>query len=116
MSLRRIEKINEVINREVSDILKRDFSLDSEIFCTIIKVDTSPDLKHSKVHLSIYPEKRAPSFLKRLSKQKDKIEKKLFSKLCMRIVPKIDFIYNKTEQKADHIEYLLKRIHDEQQS
>lgn len=106
----RIDKINELIRHHVNDIILKDLSLKSGVFVTISKVDTTPDIRYTRVFISIFPEKEIRYATKTLDREIFKIQGSLNKKLSMRPLPKIEFRVDMTESKADEIEKLLKEI------
>ena len=53
MSSQRMLRVNELLKREIADLLERvDFSLEN-CLVSVSEVDTSPDLRHAKVHISV---------------------------------------------------------------
>lgn len=106
----RIEKINELVRSHVNEIILRDLSLKEGVFITISKVDTSPDLRYTRVFISIFPEIEIPYATKTLEKETFRIQKKLNKKLYMKPLPKLEFRLDMTESEADKIEKLLKEI------
>jgi ribosome-binding factor A len=110
---RRIAKVNELIKREVSEILEREIAENPGIFSTVSKVDTSNDLRYARIFLSIFPEEKAPSGLAYVKKNLKNIERHLFKRLSMKIIPKLILILDTTEEQADEIEHLLRTIAQE---
>lgn len=106
----RILKINELIKSHANEIILKDLSLKSGVFVTISKVDTTPDLRYTRIFVSIFPEKEIDYVEKTLAKEMYRIQGALNKKLFMRPLPKIQFITDMTESKADEIEKLLKQI------
>jgi ribosome-binding factor A len=106
----RIYRINELIKKNINDILLKDLSLKDGVFITISKVDTSPDLRYTRVFVSIFPEKEIPYVFKALKNEIFKIQGKLNKKLHMKPLPKIEFRNDDTEQKAEEIEKIFKKI------
>lgn len=106
----RILKINELIRKHISEIISRDLSLKAGVFVTVAKVDTTPDLRYTRISVSIFPEKEIDYAIKTLQKELYQIQGKLNKKLVMRPLPKIEFRVDMTESKADEIEKLLKQI------
>lgn len=109
MSLR-IEKVNELIRSLIGEILTRELSLKPGVFITVSRVDTSSDLRYTRIFLSIFPEKDIEYVEKTLEKEIYKIQGELNKKLSMKPLPKIQFKTDMTEAKADIIEKLLKEI------
>lgn len=106
----RIERINELIKQHTNDIILKDLSLKDGVFITIAKVDTTPDLRYTRVFVSVFPEKEISYAMKTLEKEVFQIQGKLNKKLHMRPLPKIEFRLDMTEAEADKIEKLLKEI------
>ncbi len=106
----RIEKINQVIKKNINDILTQDLSLKEGVFVTIAKVDTTPDLRYTRIFVSVFPEADINYVLKTLQKEISKIQGKLNKKLYMKPLPKVEFKIDMTEIEADKIEKLLKEI------
>lgn len=106
----RIEKVNKLIRQHINDIITRDINLKSGVFITIPKVDTSSDLRYTRVFVSIFPEKEIDYVVKTLEKEIYKIQGILNKRLQMRPLPKIEFRVDMTESKADEIEKILKEI------
>lgn len=108
----RITKINALIQRHIGEILTRDISLKPGVFVTVAKVDTTPDLRYTRIFVSIFPEKEIDYAAKTLKKELYRIQGALNKKLAMRPLPKIEFKTDMTESKADEIEKLLKEINN----
>ncbi|MFA6973651.1 MAG: ribosome-binding factor A [Parcubacteria group bacterium] len=106
----RIIKINSLIQQHMGEILTRDISLKAGVFVTIAKVDTTPDLRYTRIFISIFPEKEIDYTVKTLEKELYQIQGKLNKRLVMRPLPKIEFKVDMTESGADKIEKLLKQI------
>jgi len=112
MSLR-TEKLNELIRDHLGEIFSRDLNFKPGIFITISKVDTTTNLRYTRVFVSIFPEKETNYVLISLKKEIYSIQGKLNKKLKMKIFPKIEFRLDESEIKADEIEKILKKIGDE---
>lgn len=108
MSEKRAEKLSAAVQRDVNEILLREFSFKPGVFITISRVDTSVDLRYTYLSLSIFPEKETQYVLKSLEKEIYKIQGLLNKKLRMRPLPKIVFKLDTSEIEAEKIEKLLK--------
>ena len=106
----RITKINSLIQRHIGEIMARDISLKPGVFVTVSKVDTTPDLRYTRIFVSIFPEKDLDYATKTLEKEIYRIQGALNKKLSMKPLPKIEFKIDMTESQADKIEKLLKNI------
>jgi ribosome-binding factor A len=106
----RIEKINELIKQQVSEIIPRELNLKPGIFLTVAKVDTSKDLRYTRIFISIFPEKETNYIRETLKKETYFLQGKLNKKLAIKIIPKIEFVIDLTESKADEVEKILSDI------
>jgi len=113
MSTYRVEKINELIRHAMGELLKREVSWKTGIMVTTAKIDTTPDFRYTRIFLSVYPEKESNYVLKTLKNEIFDIQGKLNKKLQIRPLPRIQFLVDETEVKADKVEKLLEQIHSE---
>lgn len=108
----RIDKINKLIKTHISELIPRNVSLKNGVFLTVSKVDTTPDLRYTRIFVSIFPEKDIDYVEKTLAKESYRLQGALNKKLHMKPLPKIRFVTDMTESKADEIEKLLRGIAD----
>jgi len=105
----RIERINQLIKEKIADILLKEIFVEGFLI-TVQNVDTSKDLKYAKIKVSVMPFSGSEKVLKILGKQTPNIQNKLNSAIKIKFVPRIKFIIDKSEEQADRIETLLKKI------
>lgn len=106
----RIHKINELIKRHISEILSRELSIKSGVFLTVSKVDTSKDLRYTRISLSVFPHKESEYALKTIDKEIYKIQGALNKKLSIKPLPHLEFLLDSTEEEADKIEKILLKL------
>lgn len=106
----KIEKLNELIRKNLNEIFLKDLSLKAGVFITISRVDTSPDSRYARVLVSIFPEKETGYALETLRHEIFRLQGALNKKLSMRPLPRISFERDDTEAKADEIEKLFQEI------
>ena len=106
MSLR-IQKVNELIKRELGKILLKEFDISKNILLTITRVETTGNLIESKVFISVIPEKETREILKLINKKIYNLQQILNKKLHIRPVPKIKFVEDKQLKQALEIEEIL---------
>jgi len=106
----RINRINELIRKTIAIILLKEIFLGKDVLATVQKVDTSKDLKYSKIWISVIPFNKSGRVLEILEKTKSHIQKELGSFVKIKFLPKIEFKIDETEEKADKIEKILKKI------
>jgi ribosome-binding factor A len=110
MSSHRIEKINQLVRSHLDEIIQKNLSLKEGVFVTIAKVDTTGDLRYTRVFVSVFPEQDGTYVMRALEKELYSIQGQLNKKLKMKILPRVEFHLDHTESRADVIEKLLKEI------
>ncbi len=105
----RIEKVNSLLEQEISKILVRDFGF-TDCLVTLTHVDTSPNLIQTKAYISVMPEEKTDHVIGALNKGVYSVQQKMNRTLNMRPIPKIMFAADKEIAGASRIEELLEKI------
>jgi ribosome-binding factor A len=114
---RRIERVNELIRHELSEMLLhelRDPRLDGLI--SITHVEVSPDLYNARVHVSVMSETASPAdALKALNAAAGYLHKELVHRLDMRRVPFLTFQLDKSiEEGAAVLAHIDEVLHEDE--
>ena len=112
----RMEKVNEMMKREISNILQFGDIKDPRVnFVTILNVDVSKDLQYARIRFSILSDK-----LEDIKEAQDGlnscrgfIRKLVGQKLVMRYTPELHFIFDKGIQYAVEIDKKLQEIKEQ---
>lgn len=104
--VRRIEQVNDLIREELGKIIDRDVDFPAALV-TITRVVTSSDLHYADVFLSILPVTQEGAATELLESHIGSVQRSLNRKLRMRPVPRIKFLIDKEQKRADRIEKLL---------
>lgn len=106
----RIRKMNSFIQQQLSELLVRHVDLKPGVFVTISKVDTSDDLRYTRIFVRVYPAADIEYGLKTLEHEKKTLQKMLHQRLHIKILPKVSFVHDKTGDEVDEIERLLQQV------
>lgn len=109
MGSKRLDQINELIHRELSQIMTKELELPEGVLVTIMRVETSPDLELAKIFLTIYPLSEQKNILKELTKRRRQLQYLLHQRLILKPMPKIKFLIS-GEDPAEKVEKLLDKI------
>ncbi|MEK7061725.1 MAG: 30S ribosome-binding factor RbfA [Patescibacteria group bacterium] len=109
----RIEKVNSLLEQEISKIILRDFYF-PEVLVTLTRVDSFANLIGAKVYISVFPDKDIDKIVDILNKGAYSIQQKINKILKMRPVPKIEFVKDKELIKANKVQELLNSIKQEE--
>ncbi len=107
---KRILKINELIQKELGQIILREIEFSKNTLVTITRVETSPDLSQTKVYISCWPENQGHRILQILKRQGYHIQYKLNKRLKTKIIHRIRFVKELKTIQAGRIEQILDNI------
>ncbi len=114
MSNHRIERVSELVKREVSEIVL-ELSLTDCGFVTITAAEISPDLKEGRVFMSVIGSaEQKQRALDVLERQHGRIQRELARRIILKYTPRLKFCLDETEDRAIHIEHLLDELEGEQ--
>lgn len=109
----RIQRVNQLIKREISQIILREFDFSRNILVTITRVETTANLIESKIYVSVMPVEKFPDIFFELNKKIYETQQKLNKRLRMRPIPKIEFVEEKETKEAGEIEKILEKLKEE---
>ena len=106
----RILQINELIQKELGQIILREIEFPKNTLVTITRVETSPDLSQTKVYVSCLPDNQADRMLQVLKRQSYHIQHKLNKRLETKIIPRIRFVKELKTMQAGRVEEILEKL------
>ena len=110
MSSHRIQRVSELVKREVSRIVL-ELNLTNCGFVTITAAEISPDLKEGRIFMSVIgsaaQKQHALDTMERLHGH---IQRELAQNIILKYTPKLKFFLDETEDRARHIEHLLDEL------
>ena len=92
MASNRIGRINEEIQRELSDLLRSVKDPRVHGLVSIVRVDTTPDLHYAKIYVSVLNKEDGKEVLKGLRSAGGYLRRELGRSLNLRNTPEIHFI------------------------
>ncbi len=112
MSNNRMQKVNEELKREISNIisLKLSNSLLRKGLISVTKVDTSPDLKYARVYVSMINIGNKKEALKALKKSSGFVRTEIAQKVNLKYTPELIFEFDESIEYGDRIDNILKEI------
>jgi len=112
MSSQRILRVNELLKREIADLLERvDFRLEN-CLVSVSEVDVSPDLRNAKVHISIFggDDSTKTQVMKFLRKNRTDLQKKIAKDITLKYTPVLTFINDSRMEKGDRVLAILEKM------
>ncbi len=101
----RIQKVNELIRHEISEFLQENLPVHAGIL-TITAVETSPDLRNTKVWFS-YIGHDLGSVTEDIRKHQSGAQKYLNHKLSLKYVPRLSFQFDQSGEYAEKISKVI---------
>lgn len=110
---KRIKKVNELIKRQLSQLILKEIDFPLGILVTITRLETSADLNQAKVFIGVIPEEQTDRVFRILNREIYELQQKLNKLLKMRPIPKIEFRKEERTKEAARVEELLEEIQSE---
>ena len=115
MSQLRIEKIQELMKQEISQIILQELKDPRIGFVTVTQVEVTRDLSIAKVFVSIMGnDKQIEDTWNGLSSSLGFIRREVGHRIRLRVTPELKFVLDKSLDYSDHIQKLLLQIEKEQ--
>jgi len=113
MQQRRIRRINELLRKNIGEIICEG-RLKSEFagLITITNVNVSPDLSYGRVNFTVIGAEEDAA-LAYLNYSRHEIIAQLAQKVKLRIMPKLQFFIDENLKRANRIEELIREINRE---
>ncbi|MCX7798312.1 MAG: 30S ribosome-binding factor RbfA [Melioribacter sp.] len=109
----RIDKVASLIKEELSLIFLHKIQDPKLSIITVTNIKVSPDLRHTKVYLSVYDKDKRQEVLDKVNELKGWIRTQLAGRIQIRFVPELDFYIDDTLDYVEKIENLIKKIHED---
>jgi ribosome-binding factor A len=109
MTSDRMRRVNEAMREVLSAAITSELKDPRVGFVTVTAVETSPDLRHARVFVSVLgnPGERRRS-LQALDSAHGYLQRRVGSELRMKHTPQIQFVYDETPERGMRINELLK--------
>lgn len=108
----RIEQVNNLIQQILAELIARHLCADKNIVVSLTRVQTTGNLQAAKVYISVIPDSKRDSVVSTLSQDVIFFQKILNKKLCMRPVPRIEFVPDTAPEATQEVERILEEIKD----
>lgn len=113
MAVNRMDRIDSEIKNALAETLTYD--IDSPelkgVMISVIGVKTSPDLRHSKVLISIFPDKDKQQKFFAIKNSVPYLRRELARKINLRIVPELQFMLDDSTEYGAKIDKLIADLH-----
>src|SRR5690242_5591421 len=114
MSGERMRRVDEAMREVLSDAITRELKDPRVGFVTVTAVDTSPDLRHARVYVSVLgKEKERRLSMRALESAHGFLQQRVATQLRLKHTPTLTFHYDDTAERAQRLEQLLSEVEPE---
>ena len=110
MSRGRPRKVADLIQRELSDLLRREVRDPHVGMVTLTSVDVAPDLSHAKVFFTILDKEHLRETTKGLQRAASFLRVQLSKRMSMYTTPELRFVYDESVERGDRISQLIDSV------
>ncbi len=110
---KRADRVAHNLQKEISDIVMNRVKDPRLGFLTITGVEVARDLKHARILVSVLKDEEREDTMTALQRAAPFVRRELFSRLSMKVIPQLTFVYDTSPEYADKIGRLLKKVEEE---
>ena len=110
MSRGRPQKVADLIQRELSDLLRRDVRDPHVGMVTLTSVDVAPDLSHAKVYFTLLDKGKQAETTKALQRAAGFLRSQLSHRMNMYTTPALRFVYDESVERGDRLSRLIDSV------
>ena len=114
MASNRIGRINEEVQRELSELIRCLKDPRVQTMITVTRVDTTPDLRYAKAYISVMDADREKDALKGLKSAGGWLRRELGARLQLRYTPELVFVADDSIKYGAHMFDLLSKLSQSQ--
>jgi ribosome-binding factor A len=104
----RMRRVDEAMREVLSAAITSDLNDPRVGFVTVTAVDTSPDLRHARVYVSVLgSDKERKLSMTALDSAHGFLQRRVAAELRLKHTPHLVFFYDDTAERADRLERLL---------
>jgi ribosome-binding factor A len=105
----RMRRVDEAMRVVLSDAITQDLKDPRIGFVTVTAVDTSPDLRHARVFVSVLGDEGVQKLtLAGLRSAHGRLQRRVAAELRLKHTPTLEFVYDDTAEKAARMERILR--------
>ena len=109
MATRRLDKVNELMKREIGTFIQKEFEWPGTIV-SILDVEITEDLKEGRVWVGVVGRMIPAQVIEKLSRKRGEIQKAVSKRVVLRNTPKLTFKHDNSAQRGVNLVNLLDDI------
>lgn len=110
MAKHRLERVNEVLKRELGDLIRREFNFEAKLV-TVQQVDVTPDLKNAHVFISIIGEpSEKRDAINQLQDKRAHLQRELAKRVILKYTPHLHFKRDEAVERGSRVLHILDEL------
>lgn len=106
----RPQRLGDLIQREVSELIRLELRDPRVGMITVTSVDVSPDMSHAKVFFTMLEKGKLEDTLHGLKRSAGFLRSQLARRIKMYTTPELRFEYDESVERGDHISRLIDSV------
>jgi ribosome-binding factor A len=100
----RLQRVNEVVKRELSELVSRELNFGQEVLVTIPAVDISPDLKRCTVYVSVIGANyQKTDVIAELEEHRINLQRELAKRVVLKYTPHLHFKLDNSIERGSRV-------------
>jgi ribosome-binding factor A len=110
----RITRVNELLKREIANLIERHIEHKKDCLISVTEVNTTPDLRQAKVHISILGDNDIKKeMMIHLQKKRAFIQQLVSRHITLKYTPVLEFKYDSRIETGDKVLAILNQLENE---
>ena len=107
MAKHRLERVNELIRRELGDLLRKEVVFDAQLV-TVQQVDVTPDLKHAHIYMSVIgTQEQGKHVIHQLQSKRAQLQYLLSRRVIIKYTPQLHFKLDEGIERGTRVIHLM---------
>jgi ribosome-binding factor A len=103
----RAQRLGDLMQRELSELIRLELRDPRVAMITITSVDVSPDMSHAKVFFTLLDKDKLEDTLHGLKRSAGFLRSQLAHRMSMYTTPALRFTYDESVERGDHLSRLI---------
>ena len=110
----RIARVNELLKREIADVIEKYALNEGGVLISITKVHASESLRNATVYVSIYgaDDAKCEAIIKQLYKLKPEIQHQVSRHVILKYTPVLQFVRDTNLEDGDRVLSLIRELEE----
>jgi ribosome-binding factor A len=110
MAKHRLDRVNELLRRELGDLLRREIHFDAQLV-TVQQVDVTPDLKNAHVYMSVIgTEQQRKGVISQLYTRRPHLQFLLSRRVVIKHTPQLHFKLDEGIERGTRVIHLMNEL------